>query len=121
MEMDFIKKQIEEELGCEPPRVVGPHLVVKIFIRAQTDSGILISDSKGLEKYSSLVGQVISMGLACYPEERFPTGPRCKLGDWVTFRPNSGTRMKYRGHIVDCMYDDVVLFTVDDPTYIERC
>lgn len=118
---DEITKQIEEFLGFEPPRIPGPHLAISIFVREQIGSIITADVTKDNEKYSSPVGRVVSVGLECYPKDRFPSGTRCKLGDWVCFKPNYGQLLNYRGNIMNFMYDDGVLFPVEDPTYVTRC
>ena len=41
---------------------------------------------------------VVKMGPEAYQDKtRFPSGPRCKIGDFVIVRPNSGTRLKIHG------------------------
>ena len=42
---------------------------------------------------------VVKMGPEAYKDTtRFPNGPRCKLGDFVIVRPNSGTQIG-RAHV----------------------
>jgi co-chaperonin GroES (HSP10) len=53
-------------------------------------------------------------------EKRFPSGPSCKVGDFVIVRPNSGTRMKIHGTEWRLINDDSVEATIDDPRGIQR-
>jgi co-chaperonin GroES (HSP10) len=53
-------------------------------------------------------------------EKRFPSGPSCKVGDFVIVRPNSGTRMKIHGREFRIINDDSVEATIDDPRGVQR-
>jgi len=53
-------------------------------------------------------------------EKRFPSGPSCKVGDFVLVRPNSGTRMKIHGTEWRIINDDSVEAVVEDPRGIQR-
>lgn len=53
-------------------------------------------------------------------EKRFPSGPSCKVGDFVLVRPNSGTRMKIHGTEWRIINDDSVEAVVQDPRGIQR-
>ena len=53
-------------------------------------------------------------------EKRFPSGPSCKVGDFVLVRPNSGTRMKIHGTEWRLINDDSVEAVVEDPRGIQR-
>ena len=53
-------------------------------------------------------------------EKRFPSGPACKVGDFVLVRPNTGTRMKIHGTEWRLIADDPVQAVVQDPRGIQR-
>ena len=64
---------------------------------------------------------VVKMGPEAYQDKtRFPSGPRCKIGDFVIVRPNSGTRLKIHGREFRVINDDSVEATVQDPRGITR-
>ena len=64
---------------------------------------------------------VVKMGPEAYKDTtRFPSGPRCKLGDFVIVRPNSGTRLKIHGREFRLINDDNVEAVVQDPRGITR-
>ena len=73
------------------------------------------------EKILTVVGCVIDMGEQAYADkDRFPTGPWCKVGDFVLVRPNTGTRIKIHGKEFRLINDDSVEGVVQDPRGITR-
>jgi co-chaperonin GroES (HSP10) len=64
---------------------------------------------------------VVKMGPDCYTDAtRFPSGPSCKVGDFVVVRPNSGTRLKIHGREFRLIADTSVEAVVQDPRGITR-
>jgi len=64
---------------------------------------------------------VVKMGPDAYKDAtRFPSGPSCKVGDFVIVRPNSGTRIKIHGKEFRLIKDDQVEAIVQDPRGIQR-
>lgn len=64
---------------------------------------------------------VVSMGPDAFQDKtRFPSGPSCKVGDFVICRPNSGTRLKIHGREFRLISDTSVEATVEDPRGIHR-
>jgi len=64
---------------------------------------------------------VVAMGPDCYGDkDRFPTGPWCKVGDFVLVRPNAGTRVEIHGTEMRVINDDSVEAVVLDPRGIRR-
>ena len=64
---------------------------------------------------------VVKLGPDAYKDAtRFPSGPSCKVGDFVIVRPNSGTRLKIHGREFRIINDDTVEATVEDPRGITR-
>jgi co-chaperonin GroES (HSP10) len=64
---------------------------------------------------------VAKMGPDAFKDEkRFPSGPSCKVGDFVIVRPNSGTRLKIHGTEWRIINDDSVEAVVEDPRGIQR-
>ncbi len=86
------------------------------------DSGILKADTTmHYEEVLSTVFFVVKMGPDCYKDaSRFPTGPWCKVGDFILARPNSGTRLKIHGREFRIINDDSVEGIVEDPRGITR-
>jgi co-chaperonin GroES (HSP10) len=89
---------------------------------ANSDVGI-IKDSKTMyyEEILTPVLFVVKIGPEAYQDKtRFPSGPRCKVGDFVIVRPNSGTRLKIHGREFRIINDDSVEGVVQDPRGITR-
>jgi len=86
------------------------------------DSGIVKADqTRHFEEVLSPVLFVIKMGPDCYADKtRFPSGPSCKVGDFVLVRPNTGTRVKIQGREFRIINDDSVEAVVEDPRGISR-
>ena len=57
----------------------------------------------------------------CYKDEkRFPSGPWCKVGDFILIRPHTGSRLDIHGKEFRLINDDSVEGTVQDPRGIKR-
>ena len=86
------------------------------------DSGLVkAGQTMHYEEILSPVLFVVKMGPDAYKDEkRFPSGPSCKVGDFVLVRPNSGTRIKIHGKEFRLINDDTVEAVVQDPRGITR-
>jgi co-chaperonin GroES (HSP10) len=89
---------------------------------ASSDIGIVKSaQSMHYEEILTPVLFVIKLGPDAYTDAtRFPSGPSCKVGDFVIVRPNSGTRLKIHGREFRLINDDSVEAVVEDPRGITR-
>ena len=77
--------------------------------------------TKDLEEVSSICGFVLKMGADAYQDKRrFPGEPYCAVGDWVMFKPYSGTRFLIHGAEFRLINDDSVDAVVDDPRGIAK-
>jgi co-chaperonin GroES (HSP10) len=64
---------------------------------------------------------VVKMGPDAFQDKtRFPSGPSCKIGDFVIVRPNSGTRLKIHGREFRLIADTSIEAIVEDPRGISR-
>lgn len=97
-------------------------LIVVPEIEEKTKGGIIRPDVlKSKEETASIVGQVLAMGSDCYADpDKFPSGPYCRIGDWIMFRAYSGTRFKVAGKEFRLINDDTVEGTLPNPDSIER-
>ena len=86
------------------------------------NSGLIKSgQTMHFEETLSPVLFVVKMGPDCYADKtRFPSGPSCKVGDFVLVRPNTGTRVKIHGREFRIINDDSVEAVVEDPRGISR-
>ena len=113
----------EEEVEAQLPKPVGYMVMVALpKVEEAYESGIIKSDQSRREEYiMSIMGAVIDTGAETYcDKERFPNGPWCNVGDFVMFRPNTGTRFKVNGAEYRLMNDDSIQAVVADPRGIVR-
>ena len=97
-------------------------LTVLPEIDEEYESGILKSgQSIHYEEVLSPVLFIVKLGPDAYKDTtRFPSGPSCKVGDFVIVRPNTGTRLKIHGKEFRIINDDSVEAVVQDPRGISR-
>lgn len=114
----------EEEFEAQLPTPVGYRVLVAMpkVEEAFEGSELLKSvTTKHQEQVMSIIGLVIDVGDQAYSDEdRFPTGPWCKQGDYVMFRANTGTRFTIEGLEYRLMNDDSIEAVVADPRGIQR-
>jgi len=86
------------------------------------DSGIIKAGKTiDFEELLSPVLFVAKIGPDAFKDEkRFPSGPSCKVGDFIIVRPNSGTRFKIHGREMRILNDDSVEAVVEDPRGLTR-
>ena len=113
----------DEELEAQLPKPVGYRLLIALPKVEETyESGIIKADKTVFEeKILTVVGLVLDIGDQAYKDEtRFPGGPWCKVGDYVLFRANTGTRFKVNGVEYRIMNDDSIEAVVADPRGVSR-
>jgi len=111
------------ELEAAIPTPTGYHLLIALpEVEEEFDSGILKATKTMREELIlSSIGLVLDMGDQAYADQtRFPTGPWCKTGDYVMFRPNSGTRFRIGATEYRLLNDDSVQAIVPNPRAIAR-
>ena len=112
-----------EEKAKQVPDPVTYHLLCMLpEAKEEYESGLLkSSQTKQYEELLSPVLFVAKMGPDAFKDEkRFPSGPSCKVGDFIIVRPNTGTRMKIHGTEWRIINDDSVEAVVQDPRGIQR-
>jgi co-chaperonin GroES (HSP10) len=112
-----------EEKARQLPDPSGYHILCAIPEIDETfDSGIIKADiTRQHEELLTTVLWVMKMGPDCYQDkERFPSGPWCKVGDFVLVRPHTGSRLKIHGRELRLINDDSVEAVVQDPRGISR-
>lgn len=112
-----------EEKARQVPDPATYHLLCVLpDIDEEYESGLVkAGQTMHYEEILSPVLFVVKMGPDCYKDEkRFPSGPSCKVGDFVLVRPNTGTRIKIHGKEFRLINDDSVEAVVQDPRGITR-
>ena len=88
--------------------------------KGQTDGGIYLTE-KTVERQqiATVLGYVLKTGpLAYHDENKFPTGPWCKSGDWVLFGRYAGSRFEIEGGEVKILNDDEIIAKISNPEAI---
>jgi co-chaperonin GroES (HSP10) len=115
--------ETEAEKAKQVPDPVTYHLLCMLpKAEEEYESGLLkAGQTMHYEEVLSPVLFVAKMGPDAYKDEkRFPSGPSCKVGDFVLVRPNTGTRLKIHGTEWRIINDDSVEAVVEDPRGIKR-
>jgi len=113
-------KEITKETTKLPKPTGWRMLILPFRMKEKTDAGVLIgTETIDRQQVASQCGNILAMGDACYQDkERYPSGPWCKVGDWVVFARYAGSRIEIEGGEVRLLNDDEILATVQDPTDI---
>ena len=100
------------------PKPTGWRIIVLPFkMGDKTKGGVVLAESTvERQQVASQCGLVLAMGPACYlDKERYPTGPWCKVNDWVVFARYAGSRINIEGGEIRLLNDDEILATVQNP------
>lgn len=112
-----------EKKATQIPDPATYHLLCMLPEAKEEYEGGLIKASQTMhfEELLSPVLFVAKMGPDAFKDEkRFPSGPSCKVGDFIIVRPNTGTRMKIHGTEWRLLNDDAVEAVIQDPRGIQR-
>jgi co-chaperonin GroES (HSP10) len=112
-----------EQKATQLPKPAGYHILCMVpEVAEEYESGLLKADT--VMKYEEVLTPVLfvmAIGPDAYADkERFPSGPLCKVGDFVLIRPSSGSRLKIHGREFRIINDDSVEAVVEDPRGISR-
>ena len=114
----------DDELEAQLPKPVGYKLLIALPQVEETlgEMGIVKAQLTIQEEtLMTVTGLVLDMGDQAYADpDRYPTGPWCKVGDYVIFRANSGTRVRVNGVEYRLMNDDSIDAVVADPRGVTR-
>ena len=112
-----------EEKAKQIPDPATYHLLCMLPEAKEEYEGGLLKSSQTMqfEELLSPVLFVAKMGPDAFKDEkRFPSGPSCKVGDFIIVRPNTGTRMKIHGTEWRLINDDSVEAVIQDPRGVQR-
>jgi co-chaperonin GroES (HSP10) len=118
----LLNKTVEDK-ASQIPEPQTYHLLCMLPEAKEEYEGGLLKASQTMQ-YEELLSPVLFVAKvgpdAFKDEKRFPSGPSCKVGDFVIVRPNTGTRMKIHGTEWRIINDDSVEAVVEDPRGIQR-
>ena len=121
----LLNKPTEEKAKQLPdPKTFHLLCVVPEAMEEFSDSDVGIIKSSQTLHYEEVLTPVlfvVKVGPDAYKDTtRFPSGPSCKVGDFIIVRPNSGTRLHIHGREFRIINDDSVEAVVEDPRGIRR-
>ena len=118
----LLNKTVEDKASQIPEPKTYHLLCMLPEAKEEYEGGLLkASQTMQFEELLSPVLFVAKIGPDAFKDEkRFPSGPSCKVGDFVIVRPNTGTRMKIHGTEWRLINDDSVEAVVEDPRGIQR-
>lgn len=100
------------------PDPVGYRMLIRPYSGPKkTKGGIALAD-KTLEtiEMTTVVGLVVKMGDLCYKDHvKFPTGPWCRLGQFIIYGRYSGARFKTKFGEHRIINDDEIIGTIEKP------
>jgi len=115
------RSEEQKEVTTEKTKLPKPTgwrmLVLPFRMGEKTKGGILMgAETIDRQQVASQCGNVLAMGDACYRDkERYPSGPWCKVGDWVIFARYAGSRIQIEGGEIRLLNEDEILATVKNP------
>jgi co-chaperonin GroES (HSP10) len=111
-----------EVMAEQLPSPRGYKLMIAVAGAEKKRGGVFLPEQHvDKETTATILGAVVAMGTDAYNDEKkFPSGPWCKVGDFVMFHPYSGTRFKIKDQEFRFLNDDMVLAVIDDPSELER-
>jgi co-chaperonin GroES (HSP10) len=112
-----------EEKARQLPQPTGYKILCAIpDIEEEYESGLVKAETTiRNEELLTTVLFVVALGPDCYKDKtRYPSGPWCKVGDFVLTRPHAGSRLVIHGREFRVINEDSVEGTVQDPRGIKR-
>ena len=118
----LLNKPVEDKAKQVPDPATFHLLCMLPEAQEEYEGGLLkAGQTMHFEELLSPVLFVAKMGPDAFKDEkRFPSGPSCKVGDFVLVRPNTGTRIKIHGTEFRVINDDSVEAVIEDPRGITR-
>ena len=122
--IEAVEKLTDQELEVQLPTPVGYRVLVALPEIEETyeNTKVLKTNTEMRNEHiMSILGLVVDMGSQAYSDqERFGDTPWCKIGDYVMFRANTGTRFKIDVKEYRLMNDDSIEAIVADPRGVTR-
>ena len=123
IDLSSLLNKTTDDKAKQIPDPVTYHILCMLPEAAEEYEGGLIKSSQTMqfEELLSPVLFVAKMGPDAFNDKkRFPSGPSCKVGDFIVVRPNTGTRMKIHGTEWRLLNDDAVEAVIQYPRGIQR-
>ena len=111
-----VEKQ-KKELDKVPNPTGYRMTLFPLKLESKTKSGLYLTDETVQEsQLTTNICKVLKMGPECYKDkQKFPSGPWCKVDDWVLITRYAGSRIRIDGGELRIINDDEILAVIDDP------
>jgi co-chaperonin GroES (HSP10) len=123
VDLSGVLNKTPEEKARQVPDPATYHVLCMLPQAEEEYEGGLLKASETMH-YEELLSPVLfvaKIGPDAFKDaSRFPSGPSCKVGDFIITRPNTGTRMKIHGTEWRLINDDSVQAVVQDPRGVQR-
>ena len=123
VDLSGVLNKTPEEKARQVPDPATYHILCMLPQAEEEYEGGLLKASETMH-YEELLSPVLfvaKIGPDAFKDaSRFPSGPSCKVGDFIITRPNTGTRMKIHGTEWRLINDDSVQAVVQDPRGVQR-
>ena len=123
VDLSQVLNKKDEDKATQLPKPQGYKILCAIpEMEKEYESGLIKADETiRTEQILTTVLFVVALGPDCYSDkDRYPTGPWCKVGDFILVRPNAGSRLLIHGKEFRIINEDSVEATVLDPRGIKR-
>jgi co-chaperonin GroES (HSP10) len=125
VDLSQIMNKTAEKKAKQLPKPSGYRIlcaIPEVEKEYESEIGLIKSDEAiRNEELLTTVLFVVDLGPDCYKDaSRFPSGPYCKIGDFILVRPHAGTRLIIHGKEFRVINDDSVEGVVEDPRGIRR-
>ena len=111
-----VEKQ-KKELDKVPNPTGYRMTLFPLKLESKTKSGLYLTDETVQEsQLTTNICKVLKMGPECYEDkQKFPSGPWCKVDDWVLITRYAGSRIRIDGGELRIINDDEILAVIDAP------
>ncbi len=119
----YVSEVLRNEIETDAIQVCGYNMLLKIYeANERTKGGIILpATTKDSASFQSRIARVIDMGYDAYDEDRFPFGPWCQIGDYITFRGYEVYKQTtINGHSIGYILDDKVVAVIEDPEMVNN-
>ena len=111
-------ERLEEAVLDRIPTPTGWRIAVLPYRGTNKSKGgiIFTEETKKQTQVTTVCGYVLKTGpLAYKDEDKFPTGPWCKEGDWVVFTRYAGSRIGIDEGEIRILNDDEIVAVINNP------
>jgi co-chaperonin GroES (HSP10) len=114
--------KIPESVVARLPQPTGWRLLILPYRGKSKIGSVYVPEEYiAAQSLATVVAYVLAVGPDAYADKnKYPNGPWCKKGDWVTIGRYAGARFRIEGGEVRIINDDEVIATIADPDDIKH-